>query len=38
MANRAGSTASSSEVIPAGHAALTAEEELGENAPNSSMK
>ena len=37
MANRAGSTASSSEVIPAGHAALTAEEELGENAPNSSV-
>lgn len=36
MANRAGSTASSSEVIPAGHAALTAQEELGENAPNSS--
>ena len=36
MANRAGSTASSSEVIPAGHAALTVQEELGENAPNSS--
>src|ERR1700737_2235873 len=36
MANRAGSTASSSEVIPAGHAALAAQEELGENAPNSS--
>ena len=31
MANRAGDTASSTEVIPAGHAALTAEEELGEN-------
>src|SRR5277367_7120109 len=29
-------SATSTEVIPAGHAALTAEEELGENAPNSS--
>ncbi len=36
MANRAGSTESSSEVIPAGHAALTAQEELGENAQSSS--
>src|ERR1700724_2374839 len=36
MANRAGSTASSSEVIPAGHAALTAQEELGEKGANSS--
>src|SRR5271169_4651174 len=34
MANRAGNTATSTEVIPAGHAALTAEEELGENAPD----
>src|SRR5580692_2996205 len=34
MANRAGSTESSSEVIPAGHAALTANEELGEAAPD----
>ena len=32
MANRAANTATSSEVIPAGHAALTAKEELGENA------
>jgi KUP system potassium uptake protein len=30
MANRAGSSATSTEVIPAGHAASTAEEELGE--------
>ena len=29
MANRAGDTATSTEVIPAGHAALTAEDELG---------
>jgi KUP system potassium uptake protein len=36
MANRAGNTERSSEVIPAGHAALTAQEELGENASNSS--
>ncbi len=36
MANRAGDTATSTEVIPAGHAALTAEEELGENAPGQS--
>jgi KUP system potassium uptake protein len=36
MANRAGDTATSIEVIPAGHAALTAEEELGENAPDRS--
>jgi len=34
MANRAGNTATSTEVIPAGHAALTAKEELGENAPD----
>jgi KUP system potassium uptake protein len=31
MADRAGNTATSTEVIPAGHAALTAEEELGAN-------
>jgi len=31
MANRAGNTATSTEVIPAGHAALTAEEDLGED-------
>jgi KUP system potassium uptake protein len=31
MASRAGNTATSTEVIPAGHAALTAEEELGED-------
>jgi KUP system potassium uptake protein len=36
MANRAGNTETSTEVIPAGHAALTAEEELGENAPDRS--
>jgi hypothetical protein len=30
MASRAGNSATSTEVIPAGHAALTAEEELGE--------
>jgi K+ transporter len=30
MANRVGNTASATEVIPAGHAALTAEEELDE--------
>jgi KUP system potassium uptake protein len=30
MASRAGNTATSTEVIPAGHAALTAEDELGE--------
>ena len=30
MASRAGNPATSTEVIPAGHAALTAEEELGE--------
>jgi KUP system potassium uptake protein len=36
MANRAGNTETSTEVIPAGHAALTAEEELGENAPHRS--
>ncbi len=34
MANRAGNTATSTEVIPAGHAALTAKEELGENEPD----
>ena len=34
MVNRAGNTANSTEVIPAGHAALTAEEELGETAPD----
>src|SRR5438270_1802629 len=34
MANRAGNTVTSTEVIPAGHAALTAKEELGENAPD----
>ena len=34
MANRAGNTATSTEVIPAGHAALTAEEELGEHRPD----
>src|SRR5947209_5102742 len=34
MANRAGSAVTSTEVIPAGHAALTAKEELGENAPD----
>src|SRR5690348_5788397 len=31
MPNRADNTATSTEVIPAGHAALTAEEELGEH-------
>jgi KUP system potassium uptake protein len=31
MANRVGNTASATEVIPAGHAALTAEEELDEH-------
>ncbi|HEX3523565.1 MAG TPA: potassium transporter Kup [Stellaceae bacterium] len=36
MANRAGDTATSSEVIPAGHAALTAEGELGEIVPDRS--
>ena len=36
MANRAGNTATETEVIPAGHAALTAKEELGENAPDRS--
>jgi KUP system potassium uptake protein len=36
MANRAGNTATSTEVIPAGHAALTAKEELGDNAPDRS--
>ena len=30
MASRAGNTAASTELIPAGHATLTAEEELGE--------
>jgi KUP system potassium uptake protein len=34
MANRAGSTATPTEVIPAGHAALTAKEELGETGPD----
>ena len=34
MPDRAGNTATSTEVIPAGHAALTAKEELGENAPD----
>jgi len=34
MANRAGNTATSTEVIPAGHAALTAKEELGETGPD----
>src|SRR5437764_11118063 len=36
MANRAGNTGTSTEVIPAGHAELTAKEELGENAPDRS--
>ena len=36
MPNSAGNTATSTEVIPAGHAALTAKEELGENAPDPS--
>ncbi|HEX4617799.1 MAG TPA: potassium transporter Kup [Stellaceae bacterium] len=36
MANRAGDTATSTEVIPAGHAALTATDELGEKAPDRS--
>jgi KUP system potassium uptake protein len=36
MANRAGDTATSTEVIPAGHAALTAEGELGEIVPDRS--
>jgi KUP system potassium uptake protein len=36
MADHAGNTATSTEVIPAGHAALTAKEELGENAPDQS--
>jgi KUP system potassium uptake protein len=36
MANRAGNTPTSTEVIPAGHAVLTAKEELGENAPDRS--
>ena len=31
MANRVGNTAPATEVIPAGHAALTAEEELDEH-------
>ena len=34
MANRAGNTATSTEVIPAGHAALTAKEEFGETGPD----
>ena len=34
MANRAGNTATSTEVIPAGHAALTAKEKLGETPPD----
>src|SRR5712671_3520672 len=34
MANRSGNTATSTEVIPAGHAALTAKEELGETGPD----
>src|SRR5437588_2167816 len=34
MANRAGSAVTSTEVIPAGHAGLTAKEELGENSPD----
>jgi KUP system potassium uptake protein len=34
MANRAVNTATSTEVIPAGHAALTAKEELGETTPD----
>ena len=36
MTNRAGYSATSTEVIPAGHAALTAKEEYGENAPDQS--
>jgi KUP system potassium uptake protein len=36
MANRAGNTPTSTEVIPAGHAVLTAKEELGETAPDRS--
>ena len=38
MANRAGNPATSTEVIPAGHAALTAEEELGEHRPDTSTR
>jgi KUP system potassium uptake protein len=38
MANRADNTATSTEVIPAGHAALTAKEEVGENAPDLSAR
>ena len=34
MANRAVNTATSTEVIPAGHAALTEKEELGETTPD----
>src|SRR5258708_1368969 len=36
MANRAGNTATSTEGIPAGHAALTAEDEFGEHRPDTS--
>src|SRR5260370_18780427 len=38
MANRAGHPAASTEVIPAGHAALTAEEEVGEHRPDTSTR
>ena len=38
MANRAGNPATSTEVIPAGHAALTAEEELGERRSDTSTR
>jgi KUP system potassium uptake protein len=38
MANRAGNPATSTEVIPAGHAALTAEEELGEQRSDTSTR
>ena len=38
MANRAGNPATSTEVIPAGHAALTAEEELGEHRSDTSTR
>ena len=38
MANRAGNPATSTEVIPAGHAALTAEEEIGEHRSETSTR
>jgi KUP system potassium uptake protein len=37
MVNRAASSATSTEVIPAGHAAMTADEELGEHRPDASI-